>query len=71
MISIFTVQHANSYELDFLLGGSSKMYKDLEDFLLLLRFNTSLTVSPLHTTRVLSLVSAAKPQTKASPRVEI
>lgn len=65
--------YLNTYfqELDFLLGGSSKMYNDFEDFLRLLRLTMSLTVSFLHNTRVLNLISAANPQTSASPKIEI
>lgn len=58
-------------ELDFRLGGSSKMYNDFEDFRRLFLLTTSFTVSFLHITRVLSLVSPAKPHTSASPLVEI
>lgn len=47
------------------------MYSDFEDFLRLFLLTTSLTVSFLHITRVLSLVSAAKPHTRASPLVDI
>lgn len=47
------------------------MYDVLDAFLRLFRFRTSLTVSFLHITKVLSLVSAAKLQTRASPPMDI
>lgn len=53
------------------MGGSSKMYNDFDDFLRLFRFMTSPTVSFLHKINVLSLNSAAKPQIKASPLMDI
>lgn len=59
------------HELDFRLAVSSKMYHDFDDFLRLFLLTTSLTVSFLHTTKVLSLASAEKPQIRASPRIEI